>query len=504
MATETKATSHFTSLSAEAAMDVPPQDTSKLIVPQTTKRRKSSANTAAKEAMTTSPEAAEKGPAAEAKSTSTEKETREIVSEAKVMSDLLARLQESLARAADKNDSLLEAIEATEARASREGQPESETSLLRNLRARLAASHTPNSNARRDLSSVAAHFEKQWQKVEESLRLWEMKHRQLRKEQNQLQEHYNKYGRKRKAFEVEKYSWEQELSMARKEILEQDDRLTLLSQQLAGTKEALEVKTSELASQRIAFEEEKLAQETVGAKVQDSEAELLRHKLKEQVLKNVELESSLLRAELGLQQRGEAARALETRLQRLETELQQARLASSRAVKQFEKRTMEANKKLSDMTAELSKAQEHARRFQELLTAERRKQKSLQHALEQEMGKTKGGQGAAGLSVAAQRAYVDTLTETLSPQSKNHGPTRLEDVIRKNEVVMIENRGLRAEVRRLHMENSHLLHRVRFSDSNAHYMRNQVVSNVADRAELLQRLEKAETQVYIYIYSGTP
>ena len=42
------------------------------------------------------------------------------------------------------------------------------------------------------------------------------------------------------------------------------------------------------------------------------------------------------------------------------------------------------------------------------------------------------------------------------------------------QVVMIENRGLRAEVRRLHMENSHLLHRVRFSDSNAHYMRNQV------------------------------
>ena len=35
---------------------------------------------------------------------------------------------------------------------------------------------------------------------------------------------------------MEKYSWEQELSMARKEILEQDDRLTLLSQQLAGTK----------------------------------------------------------------------------------------------------------------------------------------------------------------------------------------------------------------------------------------------------------------------------
>lgn len=59
------------------------------------------------------------------------------------------------------------------------------------------------------------------------------------------------------------------------------------------------------------------------------------------VLRNVELEGLLLRAELSLQQRGEGSRALETRLQRLETELQQARLASSRAVKQFEKRTLE-------------------------------------------------------------------------------------------------------------------------------------------------------------------
>ena len=47
--------------------------------------------------------------------------------------------------------------------------------------------------------------------------------------------------------------------------------------------EVLEVKTSELASQRIAFEEEKLSQQTSEVRVQDSEAEQLRHKLKEQV-----------------------------------------------------------------------------------------------------------------------------------------------------------------------------------------------------------------------------
>ena len=56
-----------------------------------------------------------------------------------------------------------------------------------------------------------------------------------------------------------------------------------------------------------------------------------------------------------------------------------------------------------------------------------------QHALEQELSKKEVGQGA-GLSVAAQRAYVDTLSESLSPHSKNHGPSRVDDVIRKNEV----------------------------------------------------------------------
>lgn len=51
-----------------------------------------------------------------------------MVSQAKATSELLTKLQESLARAADKNDSLLEAIEATEARATREDQGDSEVS----------------------------------------------------------------------------------------------------------------------------------------------------------------------------------------------------------------------------------------------------------------------------------------------------------------------------------------------------------------------------------------
>ena len=63
--------------------------------------------------------------------------------------------------------------------------------------------------------------------------------------------------------------------------------------------------------------------------------------LSSQVLRNVQLESALLRAELTLHQREEAFRAVEGRNQRLQRDVAQSHLASSRAVKQFERRTTE-------------------------------------------------------------------------------------------------------------------------------------------------------------------
>ena len=45
-----------------------------------------------------------------------------------------------------------------------------------------------------------------------------------------------RYKTERKAFEEERSSWQQELTVARQETLEQNNRLTVLSQQLAGTK----------------------------------------------------------------------------------------------------------------------------------------------------------------------------------------------------------------------------------------------------------------------------
>ncbi len=50
----------------------------------------------------------------------TGKQAEEVLADSKALVELLSRLQDELTRAADKNDSLLEAIESSEARASRE------------------------------------------------------------------------------------------------------------------------------------------------------------------------------------------------------------------------------------------------------------------------------------------------------------------------------------------------------------------------------------------------
>lgn len=60
-----------------------------------------------------------------------------------------------------------------------------------------------------------------------------------------------------------------------------------------------------------------------------------------QALKNVELETALLRTEVNLHQKEEDLASLEQKNKRLMQEIEQLRSASSKAVKQFEKRTIE-------------------------------------------------------------------------------------------------------------------------------------------------------------------
>lgn len=115
--------------------------------------------------------------------------------------------------------------------------------------------------------------------------------------------------------------------------------------------------------------------------------------------------------------------------------------------------------------------------------------------MENELQKKSSGNSGDGLTPAGQKAYIETLAQTLSTSTKPHGPARTDDVIRKSEVcisiqafyglegkfgvnvkvVLVESASLKAEIRKLRIENNDLMRKVRTADINSQYMR---VSNI--------------------------
>ena len=264
-------------------------------------------------------------------------EAEKTLAESKEVSELLLRLTENLTKAIDKNEGLLESIESSEIKSSG-----AETSVLRNLRARLAATHAPNSALRRDFKIFSEIFHQRYTGLDRTAKSVENINLDLKLKQKSLEEELSSLQVSKEVHERDKTEWKEKLELARKEILEQDDRLTVLSQQLAGAKNTIEKRTNDLATERIAFEEEKLLTKT-DTSIANSEAAELQQKLRGQVLKNVELENTLLKAELGLHQTVERVSQLTTTNERLQHDLVQSRQASTRAVKQFERKTVEGS-----------------------------------------------------------------------------------------------------------------------------------------------------------------
>ncbi len=163
--------------------------------------------------------------------------------------------------------------------------------------ARLQVSHS-DVVCRPNLDIVGT-FEKRYRDLDGYLKENQALQVQLKRNERDLEQRIKNYEEERKQFEEERAIWKEELERERIEAIEQNDRLTVLSEQLAGVKVRpitialillmaisqveLDRKKSDLASQRIAFEEEKLERINSDGPALDSEAEALRLKLKEQV-----------------------------------------------------------------------------------------------------------------------------------------------------------------------------------------------------------------------------
>lgn len=262
------------------------------------------------------------------------------VSEAAKEFAVLAReLQENLTKAEAKNESLLEAIESSESK-STAGQT-SDAPLLRNLRARLAAAHAPNAALRRELGRFMGLFERRFKDLDRMTKEYSKLLLELKVEKRHFEEDKEDVQKRKRAFEKEREEWREKLEDARTEIQEQNDRLAVLADQLSGAKVALDSQTRDLASRRLAFEEEKLERDDREFTALDTEAEELRQRLREQIVRNSKLEDSLLQAELALHQKVESVMSLSATKERLQRDLMQSRQACSKALRQFEKRTNE-------------------------------------------------------------------------------------------------------------------------------------------------------------------
>eukprot|EP01147_Barroeca_monosierra_P007713 gene7713-610_t len=91
--------------------------------------------------------------------------------------------------------------------------------------------------------------------------------------------------------------------------------------------------------------------------------------------------------------------------------------------------------------------------------------------------------------------YLSTRrTQEFLDQKLSRAMSTACDVSARNEALMSENSKLREEVSRLRQENTDLLLFAKDSQTDAHVLRAQVVTNVAHRASLLKRLSRTSQQ----------
>jgi chromosome segregation ATPase len=252
---------------------------------------------------------------------------------------LFKRLTESLTSVQEKNDRLLEAVEIAESKSATGSA--SEVPLLKNLRARLSAVHAPNAALVRDLKRAGELFESKATSFQASKKRYDELYDQLEVEKLDVKHRASQLDQEVKFFEKEKSEWKEKLEAAKAEISEQNERLSLLSDRLAGTKTALESRENDLTNQRVLFEEERLVTRLEGPS--SLEMDELKAQIKAQISRAMEAENARMKAELTLHQMREEMKQLNKVNERLRRETCQSRQTSTKTLQQFEKRTIEGS-----------------------------------------------------------------------------------------------------------------------------------------------------------------
>lgn len=211
-------------------------------------------------------------------------------------------------------------------------------------------------------------------------------------------------------------------------------------------------------------------------KVASPEEQVLTYELKSQLLRNVEMQNHRLKTELTLHEKMTEAKLLNQQNRRLADDNNMSKTNTLRLMKMFEKKAKDTDAKLKEMQQELNKAQQLARKYHQMYDMERRRN-----------GFPDGAGTTPEPEVASPRANVNA--SSFLGQS-----VRVNDVIRKNEVLVEENEKLHREILRLKQDNAQLIKKCKHAMSDKDGIIHRLDTSEANRKELSKRLERERTQ----------
>lgn len=207
----------------------------------------------------------------------------------------------------------------------------------------------------------------------------------------------------------------------------------------------------------------------------DPDEQEMAYELKSQLLKNVEIQNQKLKTEFTLHEKMTESRMLSQQNKRLHDDVTLSRANSMRLIKVFERKAKEADSKLKEMTQELHRSQDLAEKYRNLYELERRKN-------------AKEGEHLPPVEDVSKLPDKETSYSFLGTN------TRINDIIRKNEVLVEENSDQKREIRRLKEDNHRLVRQTKLAMQDRDQMLHKLETSEANRRNLLKRLEKEKDQ----------
>ncbi|XP_052782013.1 inner centromere protein-like isoform X2 [Mya arenaria] len=208
----------------------------------------------------------------------------------------------------------------------------------------------------------------------------------------------------------------------------------------------------------------------------EPEEQEMAYEIKSQLMKNIEIQNQKLKTEFTLHEKMTESRMLSQQNKRLHDDVSMSRANSMRLIKMFERKAKEADFKLKEMALEVTRSQDLAEKYKSLYELERRKN------------------GKDGDHLPPVSDGQDNLPNKESTYTFLGGNTRVNDVIRKNEVLREENDDLRREVRRLKEDNQRFLKQTKIAMGDRDQMLHKLETSESNRRNLLKRLDKEKGQ----------